>query len=378
MFCRKCKKEIPEDSVFCNHCGTKQVYERSSKKRGNGQGCVYKSKNGTWTAEVTLGYDKKAMDDGIIKLFRKKATKSGFPTKKEALDYLPQLKQEIKPTNYNIKFKDHYKNWLEIHEQKVTNDTINCYKAAYKYFSPLYYAEISKLRTEHLQKCVEECPKGTRTKKNMKSLTTSLWRYAMQLDIVDRNYAEFIYIPPQEKTEKTAFSPEQINLMWKNIEIVPDLKYVLILCYTGMRIGEMLDALSEKYFKEEEYFITGSKTKAGKDRIITISPRILPFFDDFGKGKYLFFNSDKKLSEKKFRNDIYYSALKSIGLDIIDEDGSHLYNPHCCRHTFATMMKDIDAPATDKQKLIGHSKFEMTAYYTHTNIESLKNITNNL
>ena len=41
-------------------------------------------------------------------------------------------------------------------------------------------------------------------------------------------------------------------------------------------------------------------------------------------------------------------------------------------------MKNVDAPATDKQKLIGHAKFEMTAHYTHTDIASLKKITDNL
>ena len=41
-------------------------------------------------------------------------------------------------------------------------------------------------------------------------------------------------------------------------------------------------------------------------------------------------------------------------------------------------MKNVNAPNTDKQKLIGHSKFEMTAYYTHTDIDSLKKITDNI
>ena len=378
MFCRKCKKEIFDNSIYCNYCGTKQTTDRPLKLRGNGQGSVYKRKDGRWTAEVTLGYDKKELPDGKIKLLRRKATKTGFATKKEALEYLPQLRQEVPSVNLNIKFKDHYDNWLSLHEKKVTKDTVNCYKAAYKYFSALHYVEISKIRTETLQKCVDGCPKGNRTKKNMKSLATALWRYAIQNDIVDRNYAEFIYIPPEEQTEKISFTSEQIELMWKNLHKVPELKYVLILIYTGMRIGEMISALTEKYCVKEQYFITGSKTKAGKDRIITISPRILPFFKDFGKGKYLFFDGSNKVTEKYFRNNIYYSALNTIGLDIISEDGTHLYNPHCCRHTFATMMKDIDAPATDKQKLIGHSKFEMTAYYTHTDIDSLKRITDNL
>ena len=212
----------------------------------------------------------------------------------------------------------------------------------------------------------------------MKALGTSLWRYAMQLDIVDRNYAEYIYIQKEEKNERVAFSSEQMAKMWEKVSTVPELKYILVLCYTGMRIGEMLNAKTDNYNKAEQYFIAGSKTEAGKDRIITISPRILPFFDGFGIDKYLFFLGEEKLSEKRFRANYFYPALQKIGMDVLKEDGSHLYTPHCCRHTFATLMKNINAPATDKQKLIGHTKCEMTAHYTHTDIESLKKITDNL
>ena len=373
MLCRKCKKDIPDGSKFCNYCGTKQDYEKATKKRGNGQGCVYRMPNGKWKAEVTLGYDE---EDGKLK--RKKATKTGFETKKDALAYLPQLQQTVTVTDKGIKFKDLYKKWIDGHTEKVSHSTINCYKSAYKYFEPLYYVELAKVKTEHLQKCIDECPHGRRTKENMKALGTCLYRLAMQLDIVDRNYAEYIYIPKEDKGERIAFSMEQLQTMWDNVKIIPELKYVLLLCYTGMRIGEMLKAKTETLNLEERYFITGSKTDAGKNRIITIAPQILPFFDDFGKGKYLFFDGKTQLTENPFRDNIFYPALAKIGLDVIQKDGSHLYTPHCCRHTFATMMKAVDAPNTDKQKLIGHSKFEMTAHYTHTDVESLRKITDNL
>lgn len=373
MQCRKCKKEILEGSRFCNYCGTKQSYEAKAKRRGNGLGTAFKANDGTWIAEVTVGWD-----DVDGKLKRKAKKKRGFPTKKEALEYLPQLKMELTQTDVNIKFKDLYKKWMERHTEKVTKSTINCYKSAYKYFSPLYYVEVVKIKTEHFQKCVDECPHGKRTKENMKALGTSLCRYAMELDIVDRNYAEYVYVGKSEKIEKTAFSSEQIQMMWDNVDAFPALKYVLVLCYTGMRLGEMLCAMTANYKKEDQYFITGLKTDAGKNRVITISPRILPFFEEFGVGEYLFFADGKKPSEKKFREDIFYPALQYLGIDVMKEDGSHLYTPHCCRHSFATMMKKVNAPATDKQKLIGHSKFEMTAYYTHTDIESLKAITDNI
>ena len=369
MFCKKCKKEISDDSKFCNFCGAKQIREKSNRRRGNGQGTVYRGTDGRWIAEVTIGWDNA---DG--KALRKTKRKKGFDTKTEALEYLPSLKQALPTTSANIKFKDLYKKWLDIHQRKVCKSTIDCYKAAYKHLSALYYSEIKIIKTENIQSCVDQCPNGRRTKENMKALCTSIWRYALQQDLVDKNYAEFVYIPKEDKTEKVAFTKDQLQLMWDSVDRVPNVKYILLMCYTGMRLGEMLSAKTENYNPEEWYFVTGIKTNAGKNRVITISPRLRHFFSEFGQTEFLFL----QMKEDQFREKIYYPALQSLGMDKLAADGSHVYTPHCCRHTFATLMKDIEAPVTDKQRLIGHASFEMTAHYTHTNIESLKRITDRL
>ena len=43
MLCKKCKKEIPDGSVFCNFCGRKQtVTAAKHRKRAHGSGTIRK------------------------------------------------------------------------------------------------------------------------------------------------------------------------------------------------------------------------------------------------------------------------------------------------------------------------------------------------
>ena len=89
MKCRDCTADIPDGSNFCNICGAPQAsaaQKHSRKKRGNGQGCVYK-RGDKWAAEVTLGY---ILQDGKRK--RKIRRKCGFDKKKDAVAYLETLR----------------------------------------------------------------------------------------------------------------------------------------------------------------------------------------------------------------------------------------------------------------------------------------------
>ena len=60
------------------------------------------------------------------------------------------------------------------------------------------------------------------------------------------------------------------------------------------------------------------------------------------------------------------------------ENGRHKLSPHTCRHTFATLMKNVDAAEKDKMELIGHASAEMLRYYQDVDLEDLRAITNSL
>ena len=105
--------------------------------------------------------------------------------------------------------------------------------------------------------------------------------------------------------------------------------------------------------------------------MIPLSPKIKTIVENLiqsnPKSVYIFPNaSGGKYDAAHFRKYRYYPALKAMGLPLL--------TPHCCRHTFATLIKSVDAPATDKQRLMGHTSFEMTAHYTHANEDDLRAI----
>ncbi|MGI6679382.1 MAG: tyrosine-type recombinase/integrase [Dehalobacterium sp.] len=73
----------------------------------------------------------------------------------------------------------------------------------------------------------------------------------------------------------------------------------------------------------------------------------------------------ERIRDKYYREHYYYPALEALEIRRL--------TPHCCRHTFATLMAKAGVDTISIQKLIGHSKYSFTAdTYTHTDIEELK------
>ena len=155
------------------------------------------------------------------------------------------------------------------------------------------------------------------------------------------------------------------------VESAEDKKGQLVLSHRKARTLKSWDRVNEAFENDEivkgYYFIGGEKTEAGISRIVAVSPKILPYVQSWLKPGYIFSeDGSRKVQQKKFRNEWYYPALDAAGVRRLV--------PHCCRHTFATLMKEVDAPDADKAAMIGHTKIDMTYKYTHTDVKSSSNI----
>ena len=174
-----------------------------------------------------------------------------------------------------------------------------------------------------------------------------------------------------------------IEIVRQAAGVVPYADYIMCQIYLGFRPHEFLTLDVSRYDREQRYFVGGGKTEAGMDRSVTVSPKIQPIVDRLigcrTSGPVFCGLDGKTLSDKKYREDCFYPALTIMGLPLPSMDGTpRKLTPYCCRHTFATLLKAVEAPDKDKLELMGHTSTEMLRHYQHTNIDDLHRITDAL
>lgn len=336
------------------------------KTRGNGEGTVFK-RGKTWVAQVTLW---KLGNDGKKK--RAYRTKSGFKLKKDAVTYLDILKRSQAQAP-SITFNALYLLWSKEHYPKISRDAENGYKAAYAKCGDIYFREFAGLKTADLQYITDHAksangkPLSRRSMADIKSLFNNLYNFALKNDYCQKNYAQFIELPKKPKSKKDAFTQDEIDALWKAYQGGNDfVGYILIMIYTGMRFGEISTIKLENVHLAERYMIGGIKTDAGIDREIPINERIFPIVQK------LYEHNEKKLlemHEKVFYNQ-YYTVIEQLGIRRL--------NPHCCRHTFFTLMADAGVQPAVITETGGHEDYSTTMQYTHIKLDKKLEAVNKL
>ena len=393
----KCNKEIPEGAAFCPWCGRKQQRDQQHRKsRGNGLGSVYKLPSGKWAAVKTIGWivDPLPQDapPDMVPHTRRVTVSKQFPTKKEAVNYLPYLTAaDQKPRKgsstqrkrTSVTLKELYDEWQPTHDR--SRSTMNCYQAGFKLFKDCWYTKMEDIDIDDLQECLDASGAGRRTKENARAALGLVYKYGIPRNVVpkDRNLSDFLRIRDvAEGSVRTGFSADEQKKLWAAARAGDQTaRTVLCHCYLGFRPTAFLQLKVSDYNAQEHAFVGGIKTEAGIDRTVTVSPKIQPWVDEYvaaaGDG-FVFGVSGKALPVKKYREALY-DLLGHLGIDNpVDEDGRHRLTPHACRHTFATLMKNAKGSDTDKLALIGHTSTEQLRDYQDVSFADLRAITDQL
>lgn len=375
--CIKCNKALPDGADFCCWCGKKQTPTKRSKKLSNGSGSVFKvsgNRHKPWAALLPA----QSIDSGGK---TKRQLLGYYSSRTEAINALAAVshKSSAGIDKINFTFSEIYSEYTMEHFTKITKSAAGVIKASYKYYEEIYGKKFRDIRSDSVQSIVNgafSAGKSQETCKKIKQLYSSLCKYAMRFDIIDKNYAEFVEIPKAKKKEKYVFTTEQINQLTKLASSDETAKVVVILIYSGLRIGELIDIEIKNVDIDNEYMVGGNKSEAGKNRIIpfhhVIVPYIKYFYEKNKNREYLCTSSTgKKMNYKNFRDRAFKPLMEKINAPEL--------TLHSTRHTFATLGQAADIAPEDMIKLIGHTDYTTTTEnYIHQNLDKLKKAVNKI
>lgn len=304
-----------------------------------------------------------------------------YETKQSALQALALYNEN--PYNIDekrITVEELYKKWQKEKYPKIADKTQAVYNMCWNYCNNIKDLPFFDIKITHLQEIVDNMGDKWSAKKAFKNLWNQLFDYAIKNDMNVKKYSTFIDIGKKTtKLVRIPFEEDEIDKLWKNVNRMDFIDTILILIYTGMRVGELLDIKIENVHINEKYMIGGSKTEAGKDRIIPFHDKIIPLIKKWYdkaidvNSEYLIFNHEYK--QMKYWN--YYHEKWEKIIEQMEFNKDH--KPHDTRHTFATRIDRTNANKLCIKRILGHSSTDITdKVYTHKDIIDLLDTVNKL
>ena len=368
-------------------------------KLPNGYGSVTKlsgNRRKPYLARVTLGW---ITDEQTGKCVQNRVPIGTFKTKKEALQALAEYgANPYDIQNNNLTLAELYQKWTEAYfptlESESSSRTIT---AAWRYCHAIQSMRVKDLRARHIKGIMEDgyiipsrgksagqkVPASPGTKARIKSMFNLMLDYALEYELVDKNYARTFDLSNDIIKEKEAatrghiiFTDAEMQTLWDNVDSLRFVDWILIQCYMGWRPQELAILKIADVNLDEQYITGGMKTSAGKNRTVPIHPRI----------KHLIqrnYDQAIELGSKNLFNDPL--AVKGGMLITYDKYAGRFakimtalnfredHRPHDPRKTFITMAKKAKVDEYVIKRLIGHRITDRTeGTYTERDVEWLR------
>lgn len=367
MLCPKCSRTLPDDALYCCYCGKPLLSTGEHKHiRSRGTGTIVKRPSGKYQVTVTLGWR-------IVDGKKRRVTKTQTFTKKSDAVLAAATMKCTAPSSRET-LSDLWEQYKQSKQYlSLSGSQRDKLGYAWNRLKSLEFRPIADLTVDDLQQAIDRTVSTYYPARDMKVVLSHLYGLALKREIVQVNKSEYIDLPEQPKAKRETWTDQDINAIWadwKNHNIFSG--YILIMCYCGLRYGELAKLPLENIHLDERYMIGGIKTEAGTDRVIPIAARILPvirFFYDLHGRKLLEMNEDtfyqnywdtidrlqlRPLPPQTGRH-YYFTTLTAAGVQagIITETGGHA--------SYLTTMKNyVRIPLEDKLAAVDKINPEIT------------------
>lgn len=393
MKCPECELQVSDKALTCPHCGyplkisnnraRRQPNRRRRLPNGFGQISELKGKNlrKPFRAMVTIG----KTDEGkpICKLLRPEAY---FETYNDAYSALVEYNKNPYDVSKDLTLGELYERWAENYFKDTQRSSSAYLKGAWNYCSMLKNAKVREIKARHIKQLIEENDKKTTpiVRKNIKTLFNKMFAYAVEYEIIDRNYAKDVLLPKndlkqmeKERVSHIPFTEHEMELLWENMQEYPIAEVILFQCYSGWRPSELENLETANINLEDHIMVGGMKTEAGKNRVVPIHSRIYPIVEKWykeavanGKKYIVGFENDHGPRGEKFTYFRYmrnmYTMMKKLGFD-------QRHKPHDGRVHFVTMAKKYQMDEYAIKRIVGHTITDITeAVYTKRDNDWLK------
>lgn len=332
---------------------------------------------------------------------RKEASKQGFDTEKEAYKALLEVQTKAANGSFKelssdrLKVKDWMKIWYETFEDDwKINSQLQRVNAIENHINPLIgdytlsTLDLVTYKTKFIKPLLEKYKPGTVDL--LHSIFMIAVNAAVKNESLDRNRIKEVYIPEPTKSENYLTDKELEHFIntAKETENITNYTLVLVLAYSGMRIGEAL-GLTEDDLDFEKNTISINRTRDGKGtrtpktknsyRTIKMSPVIMQQVK-----KYLLWVKTNRLQfGKPYKStDFLFCSYQTgdplspstplyVFRRLCSKSGLKKLSPHGLRHTHATLLLKDNKPVVSVAKRLGNTPDMINNIYGHV-IEAME------
>ena len=229
--------------------------------------------------------------------------------------------------------------------------------------------QMRKILRSDYQACIialEMQGKSKSTCNKLRVLLGQLGRWAMEEGITLTNPAEDLNTVAKQKSTREIFTEEDIKAIKKSKIHAADIALILISC--GCRPGELFSVPLVNC--REDHFIGGSKTEAGKNRVIPVGPDGIKAYQKI-RSKAIRDGAQLLIDGYEGQNKTASNFTKREWRDLMAEIGRQGMIPYSCRHTFITRAIRAGMELPVLEAIVGHVDRETTKIYTHLHADDL-------